>query len=93
MSTMVYRKRNDAMEADIVKQFRDVDTSDFPDFYSYTRILDKGLWVLWVTKETLGRRRLTASEISSIIRDVKEVSIYPMAIAQHTIFLKINSSS
>ncbi len=82
MSTVVSKKRNDTMQTEILEQFRKVGTSDFPDFYSYTRILDKGLWVLWVAKEKLGRKRLTASEVSSIIRDAKEVSIHPFAITQ-----------
>ena len=70
------------METEIQRQFRDIDTSDFPDFYSYARILDKGLWVLWVAKEKLRRKKLTAIEVASILRDAKEVSIQPFAIAQ-----------
>jgi hypothetical protein len=66
----------------LLEKFKKVDTSDFPDFYIYTRIMDKGLWVLWVAKEKLGEGKLAAAEISSIIRDVKEVSIHPIAIAQ-----------
>ncbi len=82
MSKAVSKKRNNPMEAEIVRQFKEVDTSNFPDFYSYTRILDKGLWVLWVAKEKLGIIKLTASEVASIIRDVKEASILPSTIAQ-----------
>ena len=67
---------------DIVRQFKGLDTSDFPDFYNYTRILDKGLWVLWVAKEKLGVRKLTANQVASIVRDTQEVSIQPFAIAQ-----------
>lgn len=70
------------METEIVKLFKKLDTSDFPDFYSYTRILDKGLWVLWVAKEKLGIKKLTAVQIVSIIRDAKEVGIQPFFIAQ-----------
>jgi len=70
------------METDIARQFKDLDTSDFPDFYSYTRILDKGLWVLWVAKEKLGIKKLTANDISTVMREVKEVGILPSVIAQ-----------
>ncbi len=70
------------MKMDIARQFRGLDTSNFPDFHSCTRILERGLWVLWVAKEKLRIRKLTASEVASIIRDVKEVSIQPLIIAQ-----------
>lgn len=76
------KKRNDAMEAEIVRLFKKLDTSDFPDFHSYRRILERGLWVLWVAKEKLGTRKLKGAQIASIIRDVKEVSIEVTAIAQ-----------
>ena len=82
MSKVASNGRSDTMKTDVVRQFRDIDTSDFPDFYSYTRILDKGLWVLWVAKDKLGIRKLTAIEVASIIRDAKEVSIQPIIIAQ-----------
>lgn len=63
------------METEVVRQFRDTDTSDFPDFYSYEKPLERGLWVLWVSKEKLGIKRLTAEQIASIIRDAEEISI------------------
>ncbi len=59
----------------IIKKFKELNTSNFPDFYSYTKPLDMGLWVLWVVKEELQIRKLTAEEIASIIREVKEISI------------------
>lgn len=76
------RKSSDTMEAEIVKRFRSVDTSDFPDFHSYRRILERGLWVLWVTKEKLRIKKLTAAQIASILRDVKEVGIEATTITQ-----------
>jgi len=63
------------VETEISKRFAEIDTSDFPDFYSYEKPLEKGLWVLWVAKERLQIKRLTAEQIASIIRDAKEVSI------------------
>lgn len=66
----------------IVDQFRNLDTSDLPDFQSYRRILDRGLWVLWVAKEKLEIRKLTANQVASVMRDVKEVSIQPTSVAQ-----------
>lgn len=62
-------------DVEIVKKFKEVDTSDFPNFYTYKKPLDMGLWVLWVAKEKLQIRKLTAEEIATIIRDVKEISI------------------
>ena len=72
---MASRKRNSSAEIELQKKFREVDTSDFPDFYVYKKPLEMGLWILWVAKEKLGIKRLTAEQIASIIRDVKEISI------------------
>jgi hypothetical protein len=63
------------MEKDILSEFEKLDTSEFPDFYSLSNPLDKGLWVLWVAKEKLNIKRLTAEQIASIIREIKEISI------------------
>jgi len=46
-----------------------------PDFHNYKTPLERGLWVLWVSKEKLGIKRLDAEQIASIIREVKETSI------------------
>lgn len=50
-----------------------MDTSDFPDFFSYGSVLERSLWVLWVAKEKLGINELSAYEIMLVIRDVKEI--------------------
>ena len=60
---------------ELIEEFSKVDTSDFPDFHSYTRILNRGLWVLWVAKEKLGIKKLTAEQIALIIREVEEINI------------------
>jgi hypothetical protein len=60
---------------DLEKGFREIDTSGFPDFYSYKNPLEMGLWVLWVAKDKLQTRKLDAEQIASLIRDVKEISI------------------
>ena len=60
---------------EVVKKFKELDISEFPDFYIYKKPLDMGLWILWVAKEKLRIRKLTADEIATIIRDVKEISI------------------
>lgn len=72
---MTLKKRNNTVETEISKRFIEIDISDFPDFYSYKKPLEEGLWILWVAKEKLQIERLTAEQIASIIRDVKEVSI------------------
>jgi len=59
----------------MIKKFKSVNVSDFPDFYNYAKPLEQGLWVLWVSKEKLQIRKLTAEQISLILREIKEVSI------------------
>ena len=61
--------------SDICSQFKELDTSDFPDFFAYGNPLDMGLWVLWIAKEKLNIKKLSAEQIASIIRDVKEISM------------------
>ena len=63
------------METEISKKFAQTDTSDFPDFYNYKNPLKRSLWILWVTKDKLKIKKLTAEQIASIIRNVKEISI------------------
>ena len=70
------------MGNDIAEKFRQVDTSDFPDFYAYEKIIEKGLWILWLVKEKLGIKKLTAKQIASIIVDVKGISTNEGSIAQ-----------
>jgi hypothetical protein len=59
----------------LVEKFREAETRDFPDFHNYKTPLERGLWVLWVSKEKLGIKRLDAEQIASVIREVKETSI------------------
>lgn len=75
MWKMRSQKGNERSEMDLLRRFEVVDRADFPDFHSYEKPLERGLWVLWVSKEKLGIRRLTAEHIASIIRDVQEISI------------------
>lgn len=60
---------------DILKKFEKADTSDFPDFHNYEKLYEMALWVLWIAKEKFGIKKLTAEQISSVIRDVYEVSV------------------
>jgi hypothetical protein len=62
-------------ELNLTKRFSEADTSDFPDFHNYKNPLEMGLWVLCVAKDKLGIKKLTAEQIASVIRDVKEISI------------------
>ena len=75
MCRVTSKKRSNTVETEMSRRFAEIDTSAFPDFHSYKKPLEKGLWVLWVAKEMLQIKRLTAEQIASIIRDVKEVSI------------------
>jgi len=65
---------------DVVEKFKRADTTDFPDFDNYQTPLEKGLWILWVSKDKLGIRKLDAEQIALVIRDVKEISIYAKSI-------------
>ncbi len=60
---------------ELLQRFKEADMSNFSDFDSYKKPLERSLWVLWVVKEKLGIKRLSAGEIASIMRDIKEVSI------------------
>ncbi len=64
-----------AQKSKSLKDFSKIDTSDFPDFYNYKSPLEKGLWTLWVIKEKLGIKKLTAEQIALIIINYMEISI------------------
>jgi hypothetical protein len=55
--------------------FKELDYSEYPDFYQLKTPTEKGLWVLLVAKEKLNLRGLTAEEITQIIIDVMEINI------------------
>jgi len=59
----------------VLENFSKINLDDYPDFYSYKSPLDRGLWVLWVSKEELNTKVLTSEQIASIIREVLEISI------------------
>ena len=63
------------MREEILKQLKGFDLSEFHDFYSLNKTLDKSLWILWVCKEKLDLKKLSSSQISHIIKEVKELSI------------------
>ena len=70
------------METEISKKFAEINTSDFPDFYDYKNPLKRSLWILWVAKDKLKIKKLTAEQIASIIRNVKEISINAKSITK-----------
>lgn len=70
------------MESDIQQKYQEVDTSDLPSFDECQTPLDMALWVLRVAKDKVGIRRLSAQQISSILRDAHEVSIKTLSITQ-----------
>jgi len=63
------------MELSIQEQFSTIDTSDLPRFDDCCIILERALWVLWVAKEKLQKKMLSAEQIASVLRDVQEISI------------------
>jgi len=67
-------------ERDIINEFKKIDTSRYPNFYTLKKPSDKAFWVLLLAKEELEIRKLTAEQIASIIRDVLEISITTQSI-------------
>ncbi|MCJ7786630.1 hypothetical protein MUP06_00205 [Patescibacteria group bacterium] len=63
-----------------MEKFRHVKTDGLPEFDNYDKPLEMGLWVLWVAKEKLDVRMLTAYEIADVIVNVMENSIDARAI-------------
>jgi hypothetical protein len=70
------------MEVGIQEQFSTIDTSDLPRFDDCSTILERALWVLWVAKEKLQKKMLSAEQIASVLRDVQEISINVPSITQ-----------
>lgn len=61
--------------SELINKFSKVNIHDFPDFSDYKTPLERSLWILWVAKEKLEMKKITAEQIASIIIDVKEISI------------------
>jgi hypothetical protein len=59
----------------LITEFSNANISDFPDFNLFKTPLEMGLWVLWVAKDKLNIKKMTADQIASVIRDVNEASI------------------
>src|SRR3989338_9188641 len=70
-----FKRRDHKMKAEIIEKFTKVDTSAYPDFYNFRKPFEMGLWILWVAKDSLQIKRLTAEQIAEIIRDIYEISI------------------
>jgi hypothetical protein len=68
-------KRAESMDELLIQKINKVDLSSYPEFYSYKKPLEMGLWILWVTKEELGIKKLAADDIAQLIRDEFEISI------------------
>lgn len=66
---------------DIKKKFTKVETSDLPSFDNCETTLDMALHILWASKD-VGIRKLSAQQVSSILRDAHEVSIETKSISK-----------
>lgn len=62
-------------ESNILTEFANANISDLPDFDLLKTPLERGLWVLWVAKDKLKIKKMTAEQIASVILEVQEVSI------------------
>lgn len=69
------KARDRMTDMNTLKRFLEVDCSDFPDFYNFKKPLEQGLWILYVAKDKCGIQKLSVKQITSIIRNVKEISI------------------
>jgi len=69
-------------DSDLIQKFSEVETNDLPDFYSYDKPLEKGLWVLLVSKDKLNIKKMTSKQIISVIENVKEMDADGNAIAR-----------
>jgi hypothetical protein len=70
------------MTISILDEFSKIDFSEYPDFHEYNTPLERGLWVLWVAKDKLEIKSLTADLIALIIVEILEVSITANSIKQ-----------
>ncbi|MFH1382228.1 MAG: hypothetical protein ABIH70_04965 [Chloroflexota bacterium] len=70
------------MALTIQERFLTADISDIPRLEDCNTILERALWILWVAKDKLLIKRLTAEQIASILRDVQEVNIKVTSITQ-----------
>ncbi len=82
MSKTASRQKNKSKKITLAERFQRIDTSDFPDFYGYQKPLERGLWILWVAKDRLGIKKLTAEQVASIIIEAKEIRCDPVSITR-----------
>jgi hypothetical protein len=72
--------KNSNTNVELLERFRGVETEGLPEFSNYDKPLEMGLWVIWVAKEKLNVRMLTAHQIADVIVSVMEVSTKARAI-------------
>jgi hypothetical protein len=58
-----------------IKNFKEANKDDFPEFSKCVRPLDMALWVLWVAKDNIGENKLTGEQIASVIVETQEISV------------------
>lgn len=75
MSKVASRKKSRSMHDDLLQRFRKTNAEGLPAFDNYDKPLEMGLWVLWMAKEKLNIRKLTANHIVDVIVGVMETSI------------------
>jgi hypothetical protein len=68
------------MNQELLKKFHNVETDGLPEFNQYNKPLEMGLWILWVAKEKLNIKKLTAMDVVGVIVGEMEVSINLRAI-------------
>lgn len=68
------------MDAALVSKFKEAEISNYPEFHSYEKPLEMGLWILWIAKEKIGIKKLSADDIAELILDAYEISVDAKAI-------------
>src|SRR5574341_1779278 len=68
------------MDAALVSKFKEAEISNYPEFHSYEKPLEMGLWILWIAKEKIGIKKLSVDDIAELILDAYEISVDAKAI-------------
>lgn len=66
----------------LINKFKKLDYSTLPGFNNLKSPLELSLWVLFVSKEKLGIKKLAAKDISKIITEIMEIRVTEKSVIQ-----------
>ena len=64
----------------LIEKFKSLKDLNIPDFSQFDKPLERGLWILFISKEYCSKKKLTCEQISQIILEVMEESVNSKAI-------------